>query len=486
MKKLIINESQYNRLFGKRTKLVITESQYNKLLAEENMANSIKKISNGDVLQIVDGKGEKLHFRVIDAYAGQIIMINCNDGVFKNSYFFFTSADFSSSALKFKKEHKKRIDPNTSLIKQVKDWKASSFKNLQAIEVYEGDGNDCNLNPNAELKFTINAETGEPISKEEPKKEEPKKDVEGTDELIDEILGQKLDKDYIYHLEGDGKIYLRVIQKDGKTIGFNVLDVEGSDAQRYDYLEGDYIEFNGNKENIDLETEPDYKFDLTVKLYLGGIDNKEGGVKSEFIKISNIVDMELSSMKPKDDDDIEDAKFNYKELVDKMNDDEILKNLIQTTPSAGLELFGFVKKRGVIPSDEILRKWGISVKRGDVKLMGGKFRADKTVLVEYLKEINNETGKHARAIAELTEALRSVNNKDTLKVSRFYAGQKYITLKGKINGVKYSLRVKSAVEAGEEDKTNDIYDVEFVVTDNKNDKPIILGTTQIRVINYDF
>ena len=85
--RLILNESQYDRIFNKnKRKLVITENQYNKLLFESKSSNSLLGVDKSDAIVLVTGNN-KLYFKVVSKSGNEFIMINCNDGVYKNAYF---------------------------------------------------------------------------------------------------------------------------------------------------------------------------------------------------------------------------------------------------------------------------------------------------------------------------------------------------------------------------------------------------------------
>ena len=87
--KLVISETQYNRIFNKqKTKLVVTETQYERLLLEATLNNTINQTKSGDIIKLGDKSGNILTFEVVDAFSGQVLMINKDAGVYKNNFFF--------------------------------------------------------------------------------------------------------------------------------------------------------------------------------------------------------------------------------------------------------------------------------------------------------------------------------------------------------------------------------------------------------------
>jgi hypothetical protein len=343
--KLVITESQYNRIFNKKkSKLIITESQYNRLLLEANMQNSINQVKEGDAIKLIDKKGSELYFKVIDSISGQLLMINCNDGVYKNSFFHVTSADIQGGNVTYRGKHKKYLNIEAlskesggkfNTFKDVEDakkageideaefkklstlvnnevlkmgpklimndlknngdtWKNGTWKNVQ-LGVFddEATGLSCNLSPSSKPKFTIDTGSGD-IGKDFKEG-----DIGGEDEiqsLIDEILSSKVDELYTFKLSG-GDIDLLTLNKDGNNIAFKIDKVSGPKSDRYTKSIGDTIEFNGDPKNVKIKNSgenEEFLFSLKFKKYVGGSDNK-GETKSEDFILDNILDFESKS-----------------------------------------------------------------------------------------------------------------------------------------------------------------------------------------------
>lgn len=344
--KLVITESQYNRIFNKKkTKLVITESQYSRLLLEANMGNSINQVKDGDAIKLIDKKGSELYFKVIDSIGGQLLMINCNDGVYKNSFFHVTSADIQGGNVTYRGKHKKYLNIEAlskesggkfKTFKDVEDakkageidevefnklsklvnnevlkmgpklimddlknntdsWKKGTWKNVQ-LGVFddEATGLSCNLSPSSKPKFTIDTGTGD-LGKDF--KDGDKGSDNEIEDLIDEILSYKVDTLYTFKLSGGGEIDLLTLSKDGNNIAFKVDKVSGPKSDRYTKSIGDTIEFNGDPKNVKIKESgegEEFLFSLRFKKYVGGSD-KKGAAKSEDFIIDNILDTERKS-----------------------------------------------------------------------------------------------------------------------------------------------------------------------------------------------
>ena len=63
--RLILKESQYDRIFNnKKRKLIITESQYNKLLFESVLTDNLGELEVSDAIEVVRGK-DRMFFKVV-------------------------------------------------------------------------------------------------------------------------------------------------------------------------------------------------------------------------------------------------------------------------------------------------------------------------------------------------------------------------------------------------------------------------------------
>lgn len=409
--KLVINESQYNRVFNKpKTKLVITESQYNRLILEQKMSDAIRKIKAGDAIMVTTLGGSELHFKVIDAFSGQILMINCNNGVHKNEFWFLTASSLQGDGkLSADIEQHKNIKDTSSIksIKSdVKNWKQKNNK-IKDFKVFEGAGTDlnCNLDSNLKAKFNVNVDTGaieEPgqdnIDNSEPTEEDTRTDA--VNDLLNTIRESKLDNTYLFEFKGGGQLNLIVTSKDSSSVSWEIDSAYGSEeADRYKELVGNQIEFKLDPKNIDLKVKevkddktgkvifkPDYA-DIKMKKYVGGAEDG-GDVKSkseDFIiyAIDNYISSDIKSQIDSEEDEFsglsdDEIEAQFKEF---MKDDKILRNALWRKPNAFLEFIGVAKERGIIPADEKLTGWFKSAEK-NAKLLKD-FKTGEQKMIEF-------------------------------------------------------------------------------------------------------
>ena len=194
--KLVIDESQYNRLFNKtKTKLVITESQFNSLMSEANVEKSLKNVKTGDLLQIAKENGNVYHFKVVDSVmGGSIYMVSTDNGTLKGFYILINGAtSFQNKELQYQFKKIDEIEDESKIYKESPSWKFSTIKGISKFEVF---------NSNQSPKFDIDIKTGEPKKPEE--KKEKFKGNESTpekEELIKQLTDMEEDKDYIFNLK---------------------------------------------------------------------------------------------------------------------------------------------------------------------------------------------------------------------------------------------------------------------------------------------
>lgn len=388
--KLILNESQYNRIFNtKKRKLVITESQYKRLLVEANVSNSLLDIDKSDTIKLVTKGGDKLHFKVVAKNGNEIMMINCNDGVYKNAYFYINGSSYSNGNLSYRIAQNKDIDdknPWETLKGNSDVWRNSTFKNLAEFKIYKdgGEGLTCNLSDNAKEKFGIDLKTGDKI---EPKvevgdKDKPKVSI---DTQINNSLNRlyegykyklmlvepNVDKDGKMKLTDFGSMVINVIKRQGNRIEFEVDEVEGAGGEIYKDMVGKLVSFVLDKKNIDvpdLETDK-MVFDIKVTLFTDETDDEKNRVTEEQViaNISAISNGIKTDVKDKDSEDEEDGFNNLspakmEELVKRLvTDSEYLNAAILKRPNWVLGLLKLSRDKGIIPTEGRLAKWGISV-----------------------------------------------------------------------------------------------------------------------------
>lgn len=418
--KLVITESQYNRFFNKpKNKLIITESQYNKLVLEQNISNAIKKINAGDAVTVTLLSGSELSFKIIDAFSGQILMVNCNNGVHKNEFWFLTTSSLQGDGkLSADIEQYKNIKDTNSLkgIKlDIKNWKQKNYK-IKDFKVFEGAGTDldCNLSSSLKPKFDVNVDTGEieepkndNIDNSEPTEEDIRTDA--VNDLLNTIRESKLDDTYVFEFKGGGQLNLVVTSKDSSSVSWEIDSAYGSEeADRYKELVGNEIEFKLDPKNIDLKVKevkddktgkvifkPDYA-DIKMKKYIGGAEDDDD-VKSkseDFIiyAIDNYISSNVKSQIDSEEDEFsglsdDEIEAQFKEF---MKDDKILRNALWRKPNAFLEFIGVAKERGIIPADEKLGGWLKSAERNSKLLKDFKTGEQKMIEFTQFRVTNDE------------------------------------------------------------------------------------------------
>ena len=466
--KLVIDESQYNRLFNKtKTKLVITESQFNSLMSEANVEKSLKNVKTGDLLQIAKENGNVYHFKVVDSVmGGSIYMVSTDNGTLKGFYILINGAtSFQNKELQYQFKKIDEIEDESKIYKESPSWKFSTIKGISKFEVF---------NSNQSPKFDIDIKTGEPKKPEE--KKEKFKGNESTpekEELIKQLTDMEEDKDYIFNLKNGNQLTFMVQTVELKNIGMELMSADGD----YSFDVGKTFNLEAKNENIVFRGEGDYDIQLTM--FLGG--EEEGGKtesKSKKVEIKGIYDIQDKGVS--DEEKEEEDTFDYESLKDRMENDPILKDIIQTRPSAALELIKVSRKRGSIPASDRLAKWGLAINNGSIEYQGKKFIASKLLSIKFIGSGKIKDTKNQEILDDFNSKLISKNSKLGVKVAPFRQGDKYTTLNGGIDGFLYKLEVQNEVDGKE-----DTYLVNVKLTDKETKKTFILASYEIKVENYN-
>ena len=501
--KLILTESQYNRIFNnKKRKLVITESQY-RILLNEASSNMLLSIEKGETLQLVDKSDNKLHFKVIIKSGNEIIMINCNDGVYKNAYFYINANSLKGSDLSYQIAQNDKIPEGKNPWETIGDkniWRNSTFKDIKGFDVFKGgsEGLSCNLDKSAKKKFSLDIETGEVTKPEDKPEEEGGDDPKG--KLLTAINYVKaFTKDYYYTIEladvesklkdesgpkdgerefvikDKGGLNVQVLNKSNKKIDLELIEVYGGPGSAYEHLVGKVISINYTDKNIIDVNEGIKELIFDLKAYSFTKDEEGNRVEEEEM-ISGITNIERKG-KVGEEDKEEDEGFSSSEIHALMSGDTVMKELIQNNPGAFLDFFGLVRKRGIIPSAEIFKKWG-ATPNNDAVL--SRFKKDTTVKIKFIGKVEKSKDGNSSLLKEIVDGLKGQGNETNIKVSRNYNGETYLKLNGVINKIKYTLRVP-----GDSDGQDDKYKVTIVVKDGSTNKNMELGKVEIKVLDYD-
>lgn len=177
--KIILTESQYNKLLAdSKKKVIITESQYKKLLTEIYMTENINEIKKNNSIIINKQNNDKLFFEVIDSSDGDLLMVNTNKGsALAGSYYYIKSNGLSNGDLTYKFAYKKNVGVLTTIDPVLMDtWKESTLKDILYFYVFKD-------NSNKDLLFAIDVITGEKrmIDAKEFQKGEIGKNIKSSD-----------------------------------------------------------------------------------------------------------------------------------------------------------------------------------------------------------------------------------------------------------------------------------------------------------------
>jgi len=510
--KLVLSESQYNRIFNnKKRKMVVTESQYNRLLNESDLSNNFSKIKKFDIIKIDmgDSRNSTLHFRVMYINSNEIIMINCNNGVYKNAYFYINKSGYSGDSLKYKIAQDKAIDIEVSdgkvskknlidTLGNSKLWRSSAFNNITNVDVYVDGEQDCNLSDNAKKKLSVVDDKSKDDSKDKSK---PDGKIDSMTSVISTL--NQIKPDYKYNItigdykenskknkEGkiannikDGNVIIHVTSRAGKTVDFEVLSVEGESGNIYKHLVGKDSTFIIDKKSITIDEESKAVFKMFTLDIETFKDESEDGVRAkEDDAIANIMQFVVVGPYDKDKDykegeEEEEVGLSDEEIEKAVKEDDILKRMIQNNPGDFFTFMGVARKKGIIPSQEIFDKWGAS-DRGSGAF--GKLKTDgeiEFIFKGMFEEIGTRTDEE---LAKLEKFKKAVKDKNLIaKVGKYKPTDKYMKLYGK--GVKefnYELRLYNTESFGKED----VIEVVVMLYNKNGDKGQEIAKDKIKII----
>ena len=292
-------------------------------------------------------------------------MINCNDSVFKNNYFFTNVKGLGNdNSFYTKKRHKKEFKEGVTVAdiqKTIKEWDNYTFKDIRDILIYEGDGTDvsCNLDGTLKPKFKIDIDDGSVST-----------DTEGVEVDENEVIlknwlkkinSLKVDAKYIFKLSDDSQIEFTVNNNDSNYFGFEIDGVDGTLGLRYKEFLDNNFEFRKKIDNIEMNPDESKSINLKTSVYLGG-ENEDGGTNDKDISIDeivNIVDDGVSNGGDNDDDDLVDISDDeledyFKEFI---SSNKAIRNALWKKPNKFLGAFNLAKERGLLPADDRLGVW---------------------------------------------------------------------------------------------------------------------------------
>ena len=393
--KLVLTESQYNRIFNnKKRKLVITESQYRKILNEAS-SNMLLSMEKGDTLELIDKSNNKLSFKIIMKTGNEIIMINCNDGVYKNAYFHLKGDSLNGNNLTYQIAQNDKIPEGKNPWETVGDssiWRKSTFKNVKSFDVFKdgGEGLKCNLSDTAERKFSLDVDTGKVTrgGEDTEEKEEVASSGDQLKEFKDNLFSKGLEPGSWYKIvfHDDSSFKIKAIEKSGGyvSITFQELNgrpITGGEVKGYalrwlkPLADGEeYVKSNNTSINIDdikagrvnKETGELETFDIPIEVnYSDGPDRKTkkfmfNGVK-DIIKSKGTESFKGGKEKEGEGEIAKLSDEKMKELLEKLvTNSDYLNSAIVSKPNHFLELIGVSRKRGILPAKGRLADWGLA------------------------------------------------------------------------------------------------------------------------------
>ena len=389
--KLILNESQYNRIFNnKKRKIVVTESQYDRLL-NESTASFMSKLKVGSLLKVdreSGGNKEVLTFRVISKDYNYIVMINCDNGVYKNAYFLLDGNPLSGKSLAYKSVQDKNINKDNPL-DDLKKGRTSVWNNVEKISGYDdGQKTGCNLSDKAKNLFSLNVDTltyddsGNNPKDDKPKDDKPKDDKSNEDEILEKFRELKKDYGFALQLSDKSVIYFDVLAVTSNSINLEIVETKGEGASRYSDSKGSRLIFDINKKNIVIKKEDPLTFDIKINKYIDGEDDK-----TTDIEIWDIINFKVTSGSDDDDDDDDLTDKEMQEYFKQfIADSDLLQDSLYKRPNFFLELIGLARDRGMIPAEGKLAELGFYIDKHTEKLkFYDEFESNDKIDGEFIK-----------------------------------------------------------------------------------------------------
>jgi hypothetical protein len=381
-------------------KLIINESQYNlieSLVFEEKYQNLIKDIDKNKKITIFDKNNNTLSFNVIFNDNGQLYLRSLDNNIYKNDIFFITVTDLVNDNLSFKRvnipsEFRDEQNVNkllSAVIKSspVKDWKKSSFKNIQRMKMGDDEVD---------------------IEKDDADTEELKsyKKVDDVSELVGEFNSFKEDDSIKFKIFGGGEIIMKVISKESNNLLLNLVSTSGKgDNYKKVFADSDII-FDVSDKNIsqhissDSDEDVDSYINIRVSKSLGGETGK-GSVKSKPILIKYISDFEsvekkgekkpeAKKKKPKAED-IDD--MTPEDITDLVLSNPTFRNAFMSKPSFWDAFLG-KKPKGILAAKAILRNVADTSlpTSGKEKTLSDTFKQNQIYLIQLVDEDFNKDG----------------------------------------------------------------------------------------------
>jgi ribosomal protein S13 len=378
-RKLILTESQYNRIFNsKKRKLVITESQYKRLLSEIELKNNLV---GGDMLKVTLKSDVEQILKIVDGFSDQIFMIDCNNAINKN--YIYKLIDYSEENLKINtlRVHIKHINDIKKFKNSISDktiWKPYAFNLLKEPEILKDKADEYKCTLDDVINVYKNPET------EDDDNVSDKPDVKDGDMKVDIVKRLKSD---IFNVL-DKNEWVRIEFSDGSYVNVKIIDKQGSNVIiEFDEKDGVIKTYKGKAEefvkpirqflqklnkfntiSIDINKmtnfekkineqevdDSDLKFDVPISITYNIDDNDE--VKK--FPLNNVYGINKTSKK----EDSEDEDMSDEEFREYIKNDEFIKNIVLKKPGLLARLLGNYRGKGLKAAEDAIRKFKTDIK----------------------------------------------------------------------------------------------------------------------------
>jgi hypothetical protein len=522
-RKLILTESQYNRIFNsKKRKLVITENQYNKLLLTEAIADIIKTIFNKKINEkfldiestkkIIKNKPEII--KRIDEYlmaANKTKNTQDVNNLVLQLQHALNPADKEEvkseanikiknllNAISIEKYGLRGFD---EVIKKVKEGKLSSEQKSQ-----QSDGEDTSSETkDKDGKGTSSAMTkykGSGSQNGDKDKSSATKDKDGgsqngdkdkssstKDSSFDDVKNLKngwLELEF----NDDSKMNIRVFRNKGGFLYFYFQKNKNNEIVKLNgYAEGlagqirneRFKELRYGMININININED---DNNVLIFELVYINKEGKKYKSKFPLNNLKSIKVLKNEPPSDDstkkeDSEDDEITPKEFWDSIVDDKIVRDAILKKPGFFSRLFGFYRGKGIKPAEDTLRKLATLSNENKLDYPGKEFETGKIITGAFIQpniDINS--------IIPINEKFKSMVAKSSytdIKI-KLWSNLKLKNSKDGFTKTKYKIMLGKKIESV--DGEYDVYEVTVLNRKPEENEKENLGKSKLKITNY--
>ena len=404
-RKLILTESQYNRIFNsKKRKLVITETQYKRLLSEIELKNNLV---GGDMLKVTLKRGTEQILKIVDGFSDQIFMVDCNNAIDKN--YIYKLIDYSEENLKINtlRVHIKHINDIKKFKNSISNktiWKPYAFNLLKEPEILKDKADEYKCTLDDVINVYKNPET------EDDDNVSDKPDVKDGDMKVDIV--KRLKSDIFNAL--DKNEWVRIEFSDGSYVNVKIIDKQGSNVIiEFDEKDGVIKTYKGKAEefvkpirqflqklnkfntiSIDINKmtnfekkineqevdDSDLKFDVPISITY----DIDGNDEVKKFPLNNVYGINKAPKK----EDSEDEDISDEEFREYIKNNEFIKNAVLKKPGLLARLLGNYKGKGLKPAEDTLRKISNLSNNDKLDYPGKEFEMGK-IITGQLTQLND-------------------------------------------------------------------------------------------------